>query len=115
MVIGDQLKEPREKKDMSQGDIEHKTGLLRWHISRVENGHTVLSVPTLERMARALEVPMYQLIYDGEKPPALRVLKSEPDSWGESGREAKTLDLLMAMALKMARSQKNATKKQAGK
>jgi transcriptional regulator with XRE-family HTH domain len=64
MVIGEKLKALREQKRMSQGDIEHRTGLLRCYISRVENGHTVPSVDTLEKMARALEVPMYRLFTD---------------------------------------------------
>jgi transcriptional regulator with XRE-family HTH domain len=58
MVIGNRLKELRESKELSQGDIEKRTGLLRCYISRVENGHTVPAVATLEKMARALEVPM---------------------------------------------------------
>ena len=69
MVIGERLKALREHKKLSQGDIEKRTGLLRVYISRVENGHTVPAIETLEKMARAMEVPMYQLFYDGEKPP----------------------------------------------
>lgn len=69
MVIADRLKALREQKNMSQGDIEKRTGLLRCYISRVENGHTVPAIETLEKMARAMEVPMYVLFYDGEKPP----------------------------------------------
>ena len=61
MVIGERLKDLREQKNMSQGEIENRTGLLRCYISRVENGHTVPSVDTLEKMARALEIPMYRL------------------------------------------------------
>ena len=64
MVIGEKLKTLREQKKMSQGDIEHRTGLLRCYISRVENGHTVPSVDTLEKLARALEVPLYRLFTD---------------------------------------------------
>jgi transcriptional regulator with XRE-family HTH domain len=37
----------------------------------VENGHTVPAIETLEKMARAIEVPLYQLFYDGEQPPEL--------------------------------------------
>jgi transcriptional regulator with XRE-family HTH domain len=66
MVIGDRLRELRDSKQLSQGDIEKRTGLLRCYISRVENGHTVPAIETLEKMARALEVPMYKLFYDGE-------------------------------------------------
>jgi transcriptional regulator with XRE-family HTH domain len=64
MVIADRLKAMREQKKMSQGDMEKRTGLLRCYISRVENGHTVPAIETLEKMARAREVPMYQLFYD---------------------------------------------------
>src|SRR5437764_1328843 len=70
MVISDRLRAIREQKDLSQGDIEKRTGLLRCYVSRVENGHTVPSIETLEKMARALEVPMYQLFYDGLSPPS---------------------------------------------
>ena len=66
MVIGGKLKELRETKKLSQGEIKKRTGLLRCYISRVENGHTVPSVDTLEKMARALEVPMYRLFTDEE-------------------------------------------------
>ena len=64
MVIGETLKALRMQKNLSQGDIEKRTGLIRCYISRVENGHTVPSVDTLEKFARALEVPMYRLFTD---------------------------------------------------
>ena len=54
---------------MSQGDIEERTGLLRCYVSRVENGHTVPSLETLERFAAVLDVPLYQLFYSGEGVP----------------------------------------------
>jgi len=84
MVIGNRLKELRESKELSQGDIEKRTGLLRCHISRVEHGHRVPAVAMLEKMARALEVPMYQLFHDGEAPASVRKLKLPKDSeeWG---------------------------------
>lgn len=91
MVIGDKLKELRELKHFSQGDIEKRTGLLRCYISRVENGHTVPSVETLEKMARALEVPMYKLFHDGETKAVAPKLLKRPAEWGSSEREAKTL------------------------
>jgi len=71
MVIGRRLRNLREEKNLSQGDIEKRAGLLRCYISRVENGHTIPSLETLERLAAALEVPLYQLFYEGEEPPLL--------------------------------------------
>lgn len=122
MIIGDQLRAIREQKKLSQGEIEKRTGLLRCYISRVENGHTVPAVETLEKFARALEVPLYQLFYDSDKPPALpNILKHKTAgeiAWGSSGKDARTLErfrqllsrakdsdrkLLLFMAQKMAR------------
>jgi transcriptional regulator with XRE-family HTH domain len=72
--------------------------LLRCYISRVENGHTVPAIETLEKMARALEIPIYQLFYDGDEPPALpNLLKrksSDENAWGSSGKDARFLSKL---------------------
>ncbi len=98
MIIGDRLRDIREQKMLSQGDIEKRTGLLRCYISRVENGHTVPAIETLEKLARAMEIPMYQLFYDGEEPPKLPNLpkrKSSDDiAWGSSGKNARYLGKL---------------------
>ena len=97
MIIGDRLRELREAKQLSQGDIEERTGLLRCYISRVENGHTVPAVETLEKLARAFEVPLYQIFYDGEEPPKplnLPKRKTGEGSWGSSGKDARYLNKL---------------------
>jgi len=95
MVIGDRLRALREGKKFTQGDIEKRTGLLRAYISRVENGHTIPAVETLEQFARALEVPMCQLFYDREEPPKLqnfRKRKTADDlAWDSKGKDAPML------------------------
>lgn len=95
MIIGDRLRVLREGKKLSQGDIEKRTGLLRCYISRVENGHTVPAVETLEKFACALEVPLYQLFYDGEEPPQVPKLPYRKTAgeieWGSSGKDALAL------------------------
>jgi transcriptional regulator with XRE-family HTH domain len=68
LMIGERLRTIREAKNMSQGDIEEKTGMLRCYTSRVENGHTIPSLETLAKFALALDVPLYQLFYDGADP-----------------------------------------------
>jgi transcriptional regulator with XRE-family HTH domain len=122
MIIGERLRALREEKKLSQGEIEKRTGLLRAYVSRVENGHTVPAVETLEKFARALEVPMYQLFYDGEEPPKLPNLpkwKTANDIvWGSKGKDARMiakfcrlfshmeaadLGVVLFMAQKMAR------------
>ena len=69
MLIGTRLRQLREQRQMSQGDIEERTGLLRCYVSRVENGHTVPSLETLERFAGVLDVPLYQLFFSGDEAP----------------------------------------------
>lgn len=122
MIVGERLRALREERNFSQGEIEKRTGLLCCYISRVENGHIVPAVETLEKFARALEVPMYQLLYDGEKPPQLPNMPKKNTSvgfvWGSSGKDARTLakfrqllsrtkeddkQLLLSIARKMAR------------
>lgn len=85
MMIGRRLRELRESKNLSQGDLEKRTGCLRCYTSRVENGHTVPSIETLEKYARALEIPMYRFFYKGDKPPdkpKLPLAQNRSDSWG---------------------------------
>ena len=95
MVIGDRLRALREGKKFTQGDIEKRTGLLRAYISRVENGHTIPAVETLEQFARALGVPMCQFFYDREEPPKLpnfRKRKTADDlAWDSKGKDAPML------------------------
>jgi transcriptional regulator with XRE-family HTH domain len=73
MELGQRLAHLRAEQHLSQGDIEKRTGLLRCYLSRVENGYTVPSLSTLEKLASAFELPLYRLFYDGPKPniPAL--------------------------------------------
>jgi len=129
VIISDRLRQLREAKNLSQGDIEKRTGLLRCYISRVENGHTVPAIETLEKLARALEIPLYQLFYDGEEPPKLPNLLKRKTSddivWGSSGKNSiylhklvkclsKATDsdrkLLLAMAQKVAAGRKRVAK-----
>ena len=108
MVIGNRLKELRESKELSQGDIEKRTGLLRCYISRVENGNTVPAIETLEKMARALEVPMYRLFHDGEVPASLSKLKPpKNDEFGSRGAQADYLSKLRRLLAKMEADDQN--------
>lgn len=115
MLIGDRLKAIRESKKFSQGEIEKRTGLLRCYVSRVENGHTVPSIETLEKWTKALEIPMYQLFYQGSNPSVVKVPKENKPS-GKESRLAESLrtlisrmkdrdqKLIMEMARKLART-----------
>ena len=119
MLIGDRLRELREQKNLSQLHVEKRTGLMRAYISRVENGHTVPGVITLEKWARALDLPPYQIFYEGENPPAPpQPIKANGRLWGINRADARFLmqmrralshtketdrKLLLAMARKLAK------------
>jgi transcriptional regulator with XRE-family HTH domain len=105
MDIGDRLRSLREAKNISQGTIEQRTGLLRCYISRVENGHTVPAVKTLAKFARALDVNLYELLYDGDAPPkvpALNRRNGHRNEWGTFGKESRYLNKLRRFLARMS-------------
>jgi transcriptional regulator with XRE-family HTH domain len=126
MVIGDRIKQIRESKGLSQGDIERKTGLIRAYISRIENGHSVPAIESLEKFAHGLEIPMYALFYDGRHPRALKLPPLKSEGWGSGRRDAQTFsrfrrllgraspadrNLLLHLATAMARRKTQRTSK----
>ncbi len=97
MQIGAKLRELRLAKNLSQGDIEKRTGLIRCYTGRVENGYTVPTIETLEKYARALEVPLYRFFTDEVtvKVPKLPKAKGESSLWGARGKERSELQSLV--------------------
>jgi transcriptional regulator with XRE-family HTH domain len=91
MLIGDRIRAIREAKNLTQGEIFKRSGLRAAYVSRVEHGHTAPSVDTLEKFAAALEVPLYQLVYEGKKrplPPRLPKRKRAAEiTWGTTRKE----------------------------
>lgn len=103
MYLANRLRELRVVKNLSQGDIEERTGLLRCYVSRVENGHTVPSVETLEKFARALEVPMYQLFYGSEESPEIpTVFEGGKTDWASRGTGRRVFGRLRKLLRHMA-------------
>lgn len=114
MIIGDRLRAIREHRKLSQGEIEDRSGLLRCYISRVENCHTVPSLETLKKFARALETPLYAFFYDGEIPPPELVASGRNGNgntdggWGASGKHARFLHKLRTSLAEMSVSERDA-------
>ena len=103
MILSERLRTIREQRNMTQGEIEERTGLKRSYVSRIEHGRTIPSLETLEKFAKALEVPLYQFFYEGEEPPKTASLPqavqaTDGDHWGldgESARYVHRLSLLL--------------------
>lgn len=103
MILSQRLRSIREQRNLTQGDIEQRTGLKRSYVSRLEHGRTIPSLATLEKFAQALEVPLYHFFYDGKEPPTISsfpqaVQVVDGDHWGfdgESARYVHRLSLLL--------------------
>ena len=97
MAIGARLRQLHQQRRMSQGDVEKLTGLLRCYTSRLERGHAVPSLETLEKYAAAFRVPLCQLFYEGAEPPPLpkpaprKTLEEVAKGPGKKGAEEKFL------------------------
>jgi transcriptional regulator with XRE-family HTH domain len=109
MIIAQRIRSLREAKKLSQGDLETRTGLLRCYTSRVENGHTVPSVETLEKYAQALEIPLYALLYDGDSPPVPSKLNGREgkSAWESSRKGMQLMDKLVPLLAKMTPSERD--------
>ncbi len=66
--VGARIRAERKAQNLSQADLERRTGFPRCRISYLENGRAVPTVETLEKLSDALEIPLYQLLYDGSQP-----------------------------------------------
>jgi transcriptional regulator with XRE-family HTH domain len=110
--IGSTIRDYRLQKQMSQGDIEKRTGLLRCYLSRVENGHTVPSLETLQKIAGALDLQLSQFFADeqvGRDIPTLHLSEEEIRFLTQVQRYSANLSdsdrrLLLAMVRKFASS-----------
>jgi len=127
MYVADRIRELREYKKLSQGDVEKRTGLLRCYISRVENGHTVPALETLEKISRALEVSLYQFFYVNDESPARKPHSFDgTKDWASQGKgyrvfskmchvvrkiSGKDRQILLSMAAQLSNSKRGRSKK----
>jgi transcriptional regulator with XRE-family HTH domain len=56
------LKKFREAKDMSQAALAKKAGITREYVNKLEAGRYDPTVGVLQRLARALRVPVTELL-----------------------------------------------------
>jgi transcriptional regulator with XRE-family HTH domain len=107
MVVGERIRELREEKKLTRGDLQERTGLQRTYIWRVENGYTVPAIETLEKFARGLQVPIYQFFYEGKKPPPLVRTDADSSLWGAAQEEKKMLEKFRRYLAKIDESERS--------
>lgn len=61
--VGSNIKKIRLSKNMSQGDISRKLNIDRGYISKIEKGEKNITIITIEKIARALNIPVEKLFY----------------------------------------------------
>ena len=105
MLIGRRLREIRESKNLSQVTLSSERGC----------GERASGPPvaTLQKMARALEVPLHRLFHDGKSPvekPALSRGENGHDKgnlWGSQAHERDKLQLFAKVLARMTDRQRN--------
>lgn len=69
-AIGNQIKQLRNEKGMSQEEFAHLVGIDRTYISFIERGIRSPRIPMLYRIAHVLEVPASMLLVESDEMPS---------------------------------------------
>lgn len=89
-AVGNRVRKLRESKGLTVTTLAELTGMKRPNLSRLEAGRHLPSLETLERIARALQVPVAELVVDQSNPASSREhspspSEEHPDREQESG------------------------------
>lgn len=102
ILLGKRIQSVREDRGLTQEELEDRTGVNAKYISAVECGQRNVTFKTLSKLARGLEVELYELLIFGEKPGSEKALKKALSSILKDS-DAKTLALCLEF-LKLSRS-----------
>lgn len=61
-ILGTKIRKVRREKKMSQEDLAFESGLHRTYISDIERGSRNISIKNIEKIAKALEVSLKELM-----------------------------------------------------
>lgn len=64
IIFGNRLKILRRSKDISQEELAFRSGLHRTYISSVERGERNISLANIAKLAKALEIEPYKLLWE---------------------------------------------------
>ena len=64
--VGSKIKKVRETKGISQKDLAYDADLDRSYIASIEVGKRNVSIISLEKIAKALKIPLYELFTEQE-------------------------------------------------
>jgi len=84
--VGARIRAERTAKNLSQADLERRCGLQRCRISYLENGRAIPTLDTLEKIADALDIPLYQLLVESAESDKVATLSGNTGRNGTGGR-----------------------------
>lgn len=64
--VGNRIKKIRETKGISQKDLAYEADLDRSYIASIEVGKRNVAIINLEKIAKALKIPIYELFNEQE-------------------------------------------------
>lgn len=99
--IGKRIQYIREKKGITQEQLEEKTGINAKYISAIECGQKNITIKTLEKIAEGLDVKLYELFLFSEGLESEKAVKKAIDSLIKEA-DIKTLNLCLDFLRKAA-------------
>ena len=75
MIIPERVRAIRIERNISLEEVERRAGLPPSYLTDLENEQLIPRLDVLEEIARALDVPLPELFYDGKTSPDLRNLQ----------------------------------------
>jgi transcriptional regulator with XRE-family HTH domain len=92
--VGKRIQTIREKRGFTQEQMENSTGLNSKHISAIERGLKNITIKTLEKIAKGLEIEMYELFLFSEEPESEESIRKATESLLKE-TDLKTLQLCL--------------------
>lgn len=68
-LLGDRVREARARRGMTRKILARDSGVSERYLAQLETGQGNVSILLLRDIARALDVPLEALVYDGPEPP----------------------------------------------
>lgn len=93
-ALGKRIQSLREKKGLTQEQLEEKSGVNTKYISAIERGQKNVTIKTLGKIAKGLDTELYELCLLSEEPKSERMAKKAIESLLQDA-DIKTLNLCL--------------------
>lgn len=101
--LGKRIQAVRTNKDITQEELAHRTGLNAKYISSIERGQKNATVNTLDKIAKGLEVELYELFLLSDELAPEKIARTAIDTLLKQA-DRKTLNLCLDFLKKASSS-----------